>query len=70
MIKRINNNMRRIMMAAFAALLLSGSALTLVNANEGKVLVDHKGSLICVDQSSVDGHVGHGDTTDLLPCVE
>ena len=62
--------MRRITQAVFAALLLSGTALTLVSANEGKVLVDHKGSLICVDQSSVDGHLGHGDTTDLLPCVE
>jgi hypothetical protein len=49
-------------------MLLMGSALTFVKAGEPKMLVDHKGSQICVDLSSVDGHVGHGDPVPTETC--
>jgi hypothetical protein len=49
------------------AVLFAGSAAT-ISAEAYKVLVNHKGDWICVDNDSVDAHENHGDSTYWESC--
>ena len=61
------NVVRFLVLAALAG---SVGFVALLQAAQPKYWVNHKGDLICVDESSVDAHLNHGDTTEYIPCSE
>ena len=59
---------KRLLIKLVVAALLSVGGAALLVADGTKYLIDHKGNSICVDDDSLDGHLGHGDTIIQLGC--
>jgi hypothetical protein len=61
------DQMKKLTIGLLFTVLLAGTA-SMVFANTPKYIVYHKGDTICVDDDSLDGHLGHGDVTFYEEC--
>ena len=60
--------MRKRFMIRLVLVALFSVAGTSLVADSTKYLIDHKGKSICVDDDSLDGHLGHGDGIIQVGC--